>query len=155
MDIFRACPLQRAPIRRILKNKILFIKAKHIKSLPRGVSAIEQYEIQTYLPTGKGRRIVKIPRPFFLTSTAFVPTNAHSEIFGVAECEIIHFVNCEILLRLSQCEMKFAHVRVANISHLQSKYFTAKRFHLPVRANFVAHLLYSRCAVGEGFLFIS
>ena len=28
-----------------------------------------------YLPTGKGRRIVKIPRPFFLTSTAFVDTN--------------------------------------------------------------------------------
>ena len=33
--------------------------------------------------------------------------------------------------------MKFAHVRGANISHLRSKYFTAKRFHLPERANFV------------------
>ena len=29
-----------------------------------------------YLPTGKGRRIVKIPRPFFLTSTASVDTDA-------------------------------------------------------------------------------
>ena len=27
--------------------------------------------------------------------------------------------------------MKFAHIRAANISHLQSKYFTAKLFHLP------------------------
>ena len=43
--------------------------------------------------------------------------------------------------------MKFAHVRVANISHLRSKYFTAKRFHLPARANFVAYLLYGRYAV--------
>ena len=33
--------------------------------------------------------------------------------------------------------MKFAHVRGANISHLRSKYFTAKRFHLPKWANFV------------------
>ena len=31
----------------------------------------------------------------------------------------------------SQCEMKFAHICEANISHLQSKYFTAKLFHLP------------------------
>ena len=30
----------------------------------------------------------------------------------------------------SQCEMKFAHVRIANISHLRSKYFTATLFHL-------------------------
>ena len=29
-----------------------------------------------YLPIGKGRRIVKIPRPFFLTSTASVDTDA-------------------------------------------------------------------------------
>ena len=33
--------------------------------------------------------------------------------------------------------MKFAHIREANISYLQSKYFTAKLFHLPARANFV------------------
>ena len=33
--------------------------------------------------------------------------------------------------------MKFARVRGANISHLRSKYFTAKRFHLPKWANFV------------------
>ena len=41
----------------------------------------------------------------------------------------------------------------ADISHLRSKYFTAKRFHLPERANFVAYLLYGRCA--EGVLFSS
>ena len=54
--------------------------------------------------------------------------------------------NCEIS-RFARCEMKFAHVRVANISHLRSKYFIAKRFHLPARANFVAYLLYGRYAV--------
>ena len=47
--------------------------------------------------------------------------------------------------------MKFANVRVANISHLRSKYFTAKRFHLPARANFVAYLLYGRYAVARSF----
>ena len=36
----------------------------------------------------------------------------------------------------------------ADISHLRSKYFTAKRFHLPERANFVAYLLYGRYAKG-------
>ena len=46
-----------------------------------GVPAIEQYEKMKHLPTGKGRRIAKIPRPFFLTSTAFVDTNAYSEMF--------------------------------------------------------------------------
>ncbi|MBR2721521.1 MAG: hypothetical protein IKB75_01955, partial [Clostridia bacterium] len=30
----------------------------------------------SYLPTGKGRRIVRIPRPFFFASTAFVSTDA-------------------------------------------------------------------------------
>ena len=33
-----------------------------------------------------------------------------------AECEIIHFVNCEIS-PFGRCEMKFAHIRV-------SEYFT-------------------------------
>ena len=37
--------------------------------------------------------------------------------------------------------MKFAHIRAANISHLRSKYFTAKRFHLPEWANFVVSVL--------------
>jgi hypothetical protein len=35
--------------------------------------------------------------------------------------EISHFV---------RCEMKFAHIREANISRLRSKYFTTKLFHL-------------------------
>ena len=56
--------------------------------------------------------------------------------FAFAKREIMCDAHCEIS-RLARCEMKFAHVRVANISHLQSKYFTAKRFHLPERANFV------------------
>ena len=40
-----------------------------------------------------------------------------------AECEIIHFVNCEIS-PFGRCEMKFAP------SHLRSKYFTAELFHM-------------------------
>ena len=56
-----------------------------------------------------------------------------------------------LFTRLARCEMRFAHVREANISHLQSKYFIAKRFHLPEWANFVAHLLYRRCAVRLSF----
>jgi hypothetical protein len=35
---------------------------------------------------------------------------------------------------------------------LRSKYFTAKRFHLPERANFVAYLLYGRYAERGLFL---
>ena len=45
------------------------------------VHAIEQYQMEQHLPTGKGRRVVKILRPFFLTSTAFVGTKAYSEMF--------------------------------------------------------------------------
>ena len=45
------------------------------------VHAIEQYQMEQYLPAEKGRRIVKILRPFFLTSTAFVGTKAYSEMF--------------------------------------------------------------------------
>ena len=45
------------------------------------------------------------------------------------ECEIIYFVNCEIS-PFGRCEMKFAHIREANISHaagvfhISQKYFT-------------------------------
>ena len=44
-----------------------------------------------------------------------------------AECEIIHCVNCEIshgAYGFGRCEIKFAS------SHLRSKYFTAKLFHM-------------------------
>jgi len=37
----------------------------------------------------------------------------------------------------SQCEMKFAHIREANISHLQSKYFHSEAISLARKANFV------------------
>ena len=47
-----------------------------------------------------------------------------------------------LLHSVPQCEMKFSHIREANISHLQSKYFTAKLFHLPARANFVEKSTY-------------
>ena len=92
------------------------------------------------IPTERKRtKNFKISRPFFLTSTAFVVTNACSEMFcfrktwnNVQSCFATFLHNCEIS-RFARCEMKFAHVRIANISHLRSKYFTAKRFHLPER----------------------
>ena len=49
--------------------------------------------------------------------------------------------------------MKFAHVRVANISHLQCKYFTAKRFHLPEWANFVGAPAIKQVPQGSLFFF--
>ena len=48
-----------------------------------------------------------------------------------AECEIIHFVNCEILLLRRNVKWNLPTFASANISHLRSKYFTAKLFHLP------------------------
>ena len=47
--------------------------------------------------------------------------------------------------------MKFAHVRKANISHLRSKYFAAKRFHLPEWANFVGAPALSQVPQGGSF----
>ena len=58
-------------------------------------------------------------------------TEKKSEIFGFAECEIIHFVNCEILLLRRNVKWNLPTFASANISHLRSKYFTAKLFHLP------------------------
>ena len=60
-------------------------------------------------------------------------TERKSEIFGFAECEIIHFVNCEILLLRRNVKWNLPTFASANISHLRSKYFTAKLFHLPKR----------------------
>ena len=56
--------------------------------------------------------------------------------------------------------MKFAHIREANISHLRSKYFTAKLFHLPAGQISLkkAHIvLVDKCVLfsgGEGALHI-
>ena len=54
-----------------------------------------------------------------------------SEIFGVAECEIISSGNCEILLLRRNVKWNLPTFASANISHLRSKYFTAYLFHLP------------------------
>ena len=47
-----------------------------------------------------------------------------------AECEIIHFVNCEILLLRRNVKWNLPTFASANISHLRSKYFTASLFHM-------------------------
>ena len=74
---------------------------------------------------------------FFLDEALHLKTQIHVvKCFAFAKREIMCDAHCEIS-RFARCEMKFAHVRIANISHLRSKYFTAKRFHLPGRANFV------------------
>ena len=116
--------------------------------------AIEQYPMKQRLPTGKGRRIVKILRPFFLTSTAFVSTKAYSEMFCF--CKTWNNVLTHIVKYLALLDVKWnlPTSAQADISHLRSKYFTAKRFHLPVRANFVAYLLYGRYACCAFFLYV-
>ena len=49
----------------IVQNKRhLFCQHTSENEAPQGVSAIEQYEKMKHLPTGKGRRIAKIPRLF-------------------------------------------------------------------------------------------
>ena len=65
---------------------------------------------------------------------------AKSEIFGVAECEIIHFVNCEIshaAFGSVRCEMKFAHVRVSEYFTFAKQIFHSEAISLARRANFV------------------
>ena len=47
-------------------------RCKPQKSKFMRVHAIEQYQMEQHLPTGKGRRVVKILRPFFLISTDLI-----------------------------------------------------------------------------------
>ena len=51
-------------------------KRNKMKNSHRRVYVIEQYPMEQFLPTGKGREIVKISRPLFLISTASVSTEA-------------------------------------------------------------------------------
>ena len=52
-----------------------------------------------------------------------------SEIFGDAECEIIHFVNCEILLRCRNVKLnKSPHAR-SRISHGEAIFHARMAFH--------------------------
>ena len=53
-----------------------------------------------------------------------------------AECEIIHFVNCEIS-PFGRCEMKFAHIRVSEYFTFAEQIFHSKAISLARRANFV------------------
>ena len=61
-------------------KRIHFIVLREIKKHPAKATYSKgqfwEFNRIRYLPTGKGRRIVKIPRPFFLTSTASVDTDA-------------------------------------------------------------------------------
>ena len=119
------------------------------QNAPQVVPAIEQYEKMKHLPTGKGRRIAKIPRPFFLTSTAFEDTNAYSEMSCFRKTW--NNVPAHIVKYLALLDVKWnlPTSAQADISHLRSKYFTVERFHLPARANFVAYLPYGRYANGD------
>ena len=53
-----------------------------------------------------------------------------------AECEIIHFVNCEIS-PFGRCEMKFAHIRVSEYFTFAEQIFHSEAISLARRANFV------------------
>ena len=56
-----------------------------------------------------------------------------------AECEIIHFVNCEIshaAFGSVRCEMKFAHIRVSEYFTFAEQIFHSEAISLARRANF-------------------
>ena len=53
-----------------------------------------------------------------------------------AECEIIHFVNCEIS-PFGRCEMKFARIRVSEYFTFAEQIFHSEAISLARRANFV------------------
>ena len=55
------------------------------------------------------------------------------------ECEIIHFVNCEIsrfAFGSARCEMKFAHIRVSEYFTFAEQIFHSEAISLARRANF-------------------
>ena len=57
-----------------------------------------------------------------------------------AECEIIHFVKCEISHTACgsvRCEMKFAHIRVSEYFTFAKQIFHSEAISLARRANFV------------------
>ena len=76
------------------------------------------------------KRTLKHPRYVGDSEPTFAVKSACSEMFGCAEREIMTCGHCEILQPVPQCEMKFAHIREANISHaagvfhISQKYFT-------------------------------
>ena len=74
------------------------------------VPAIEQYEKMKHLPTGKGRRIAKIPRPFFLTSTAFVNTNANVKFVDMPRVAT-HRLARYICLAANSIYFRYAQIR--------------------------------------------
>ena len=58
---------------------------------------------------------------------------------AIAECEIIHFVNCEIshaAFGSVRCEMKFAHIRVSEYFTFAEQIFHSEAISLAQRANF-------------------
>ena len=125
------------PSRRISPNEVGFHRRRRFHP-PARVDLVEKStdKVDAFFCLWVTKKIFLCFVIRFRTQTDF------SEIFGVAECEIILFVNCEIS-HFVRCEMKFAS------SHLRSKYFTAKLFHLAKpnftrrKANFVekSHLL--------------
>ena len=56
--------------------------------------AAEQYPTEQYLPTGKGRRIVKILRPFFFTRTAFAGTKAILIFVDMPSLRSARYIRC-------------------------------------------------------------
>ena len=62
---------------------------------------------------------------------------------ATAECEIIHFVNCEIS-PFGRCEMKFAHIRVSEYFTFAEQIFHSAAISLARRANFVEKSSFER-----------
>ena len=76
-----------------------------------------------------------------------------SEIFGVAECEIMCYRTLWNIAPSSQCEMKFAHIRVSEYFTFAKQIFHSEAISLARRANFVeksTHLSVDKCVLFSG-----
>ncbi len=58
------------------------------------VHVIEQYTMEQFLPTEKGRRIVKILRPFFFIGTAFAGTKAIFIFVDMPSLRSARYIRC-------------------------------------------------------------
>ena len=90
-------------------------------------TVLSSIEYSTYRQE-KDRECFYILCPFFLTSTAFVDTNAYSEILCFAKCEIMF---CRTLWNISLCSMwnEINPLTPAGISLAESEFHTRSAFH--------------------------
>ena len=96
------------------------------KNPAKSMSAVEQYERKLHLPTGKGRRIVKIPRPLFLLCR-YASLRSARYILATLEFDITSLtVGFDMIFAcVSLCE--------AHIESLRSKHHIEREVHIDRR----------------------